>query len=382
MKIFHIVSTLSAGGAELHLLTLCRYLKRAGVEVIVAYLKKVKGSRFLQDDFTSEGIRVFNLNGDQIWDIRYLYRAFDIIYHENPDILHTHLPRADLVGFINHILNPSVPWICSIHDIYSKNHLRWRLVPIFNFIWGQADRIIAISEGVEKWLVMQNPKFLKKKVQIIHYGIDVEYFKKSYNNLRSSWNLEGKLIIGSIGRLEPRKGHEILILAMPLILKQIPNAILLIAGHDPWNYGQTLQNLIKQLNLESSVQLIGFQSDIPSFLHAIDVFAFASKSEGFGQVVIEAMAAGKPVVASKISPLTEIIEDGVSGFLVERDPRAFANLIIYLLKNPKEAKLIGNQAIRRVQQYFTAEAMTTKTLELYQQVLEEKQRRNKGYPIN
>src|SRR5207249_1367063 len=121
------------------------------------------------------------------------------------------------------------------------------------------------------------------------------------------WALEDKLVIGAIGRLEPRKGHDCLLHAMAELKKIIPGVSLVIAGHDPWGYGKGLQSLINRLDLRKEVRLVGFQSDIAAFLSVLDVFAFATQSEGFGQVVIEAMAAGKAVVASKIAPLTEII---------------------------------------------------------------------------
>jgi glycosyltransferase involved in cell wall biosynthesis len=158
---------------------------------------------------------------------------------------------------------------------------------------------------------------------------------------------------------------------MPAVFQQIPNAHLLICGHDPWGYGRTLQALIAELHLNGQVRLVGFQDDVPSFLHALDVFAFASHSEGFGQVVIEAMAAGKPVVASKIPPLTEIVVDGETGLLVEPDdPMAFAHAIAWLLTFPEEAKQMGRGGQERVMHQFSAEVMAEKTLSLYRMLIE------------
>jgi glycosyltransferase involved in cell wall biosynthesis len=157
---------------------------------------------------------------------------------------------------------------------------------------------------------------------------------------------------------------------MPAILERLPNAHLVIAGHDPWGYGKTLQKITDELGLNGQVKLVGFQNDIPSFLHVLDVFAFASRSEGFGQVVIEAMAAEKPVVVSKIPPLTELVVDGESGLLVDYDnPKAFAETIVWLLKNKEEARRIGEQGAKRVSDIFSAERMTQKTIELYKTLL-------------
>jgi Glycosyltransferase len=157
---------------------------------------------------------------------------------------------------------------------------------------------------------MQDYGLLPERVCVVYYGIEPERWISPTKDLRSEWGFFRKPVVGTIGRLEPRKGHDILIQAMPSIVQQFPQTILLIAGHDPWGYRQVLERMVAQLGMNDHVHFLGFQDDVLSFMHAIDVFAFASRSEGFGQVVIEAMAAGKPVVVSRIAPLTEIVVDG------------------------------------------------------------------------
>ncbi|HVO92727.1 MAG TPA: glycosyltransferase family 4 protein, partial [Terriglobales bacterium] len=182
-----------------------------------------------------------------------------------------------------------------------------------------------------------------------------------------------RAVIGSIGRLEPRENHECLIAAMPQVCKANPNALLLIAGHDPWGYGATLRRQIGELGLEENVRLVGFQNDIVSFLSALDVFAFATHSEGFGQVLVEAMAMSKPVVASRIPPLTEIVVDQQTGLLVERgNPQAFADAIIRLLKDPMDRARMGSLGRERVEQVFTAERMCRETIALYEDVIQQR----------
>ncbi len=362
----HVINTLSAGGAELHLLTLCSQLKKQGVEVIVACLKEgVKDSRPLRPDFEKEGIRVTNLGADRRFDLRCIVRLVRLLKEERPNLLHTHLPRADFLGAIGCFFCPSILWICSVHDIHSRSWSgKWAL-SLFNFVWRRPVAVIAISKAVRNWLVKERG-IPPENVRVIYYGIETQEFSQCNSDLRKTWRLDGQAVIGSIGRLESRKGHETLIRAMPIILQQLPNARLLIAGHDPWGYGETLKRTIVDLKLNEQVQYIGFQADIPSFLHCLDVFAFASSSEGFGQVVIEAMAAGKPVVASRIPPLTEIITNGETGVLVElNNAEAFANAIISLIRNPKEAGRLALRARDRVQRDFSVKTMSDNILALY-----------------
>jgi glycosyltransferase involved in cell wall biosynthesis len=228
---------------------------------------------------------------------------------------------------------------------------------------------VAIYHAVKDWLVKER-SVPDEKVTVIHYGIEPERFSQPTNASRKACALPRGDIVGSIGRLEPRKGHDSLIKAMATVCKELPHASLLIAGHDPWSYGPTLQGLISQLGLNGRVRLVGFHDDVASFLANLNVFAFASRSEGFGQVLIEAMAAGKPVLASKIPPLTEIVNDGETGLLVDPDdPEAFADAIVWLLSHREQARQMGKHGQQRVFRYFSAQRMTDETLSLYNTLL-------------
>jgi glycosyltransferase involved in cell wall biosynthesis len=369
VKVLHLITTLSTGGAELHLLTLCRYLKKRNVKVVVACLREhVKDSRSLRLDFEKEGIRVINVQADIRYDCLFVRKVARVLHSERPDILHTHLPRADFAAGFASIFHPELIWVCSVHAIYSEDWSgRWSL-PFFNLLWRKADAMLCISNAVRDWLVGRGMP--PDKARVIHYGIESKKFSESSRNLREQWGGNDKAVIGSIGRLEPRKNHECLIAAMPQICQAIPKTLLLIAGHDPCGYGVTLRRQIDGLGLGEHVRLVGFQNDVVSFLNAIDVFAFATNSEGFGQVMVEAMAMSKSVVASAIPPLTEIAVDGDTGLLVERgNPRAFADALIHLIKDPLKRERMGLRGRERVRKYFTAERMTQETTTLYEELM-------------
>jgi glycosyltransferase involved in cell wall biosynthesis len=372
MKVLHLINTLSTGGAEMHLLTLCRHLKRQNVQIVVACLREqVKDSRSLRLDFEEEGIRVINLQADSRYDSLFLGRIARVLREERPDILHTHLPRADFAGAFTRVFHPGLIWVCSVHAIYSEDWSgRWSL-PLFNLLWRRADVMLCISHGVRDWLVGRGVP--PDKARVVHYGIEPEKFSEPRINLRETLGLNDNAIVGSIGRLEPRKGHATLIQAMPELCRRLPKARLLIAGHDPWGYGATLRELIDRLGLGEKVRLVGFQSDVVSFLNALDVFAFASSSEGFGQVLVEAMAAAKPVVATRISPLTEIAVDQETGLLVESGtPVRFADALYRLLSNPEDLQRMGARGRERVEEFFNAKKMTEQTLALYEELLRSK----------
>ena len=207
MKVLHLINTLSTGGAEMHLLTLCRYLKRQNVEIVVACLREhVKDSRSLRLDFEEEDIRVINLQADSRYDSLFLRKIARVLREERPDILHTHLPRADFAGAFARVFHPGLVWVCSVHAIYSEDWSgRWSL-PLFNLLWRRADVMLCISHAVRDWLVGRGVP--PDKARVIHYGIELEKFFEPRVNLREQWGLNDNAVVGSIGRLEPRKGHD------------------------------------------------------------------------------------------------------------------------------------------------------------------------------
>jgi len=350
----------------LHLLTLCRHLRDRGVEPVVACLReRVVGSRSLRRDFEASGIRVADLGAAGRYDSRFFGRIMRLVAAEQPDILHTHLPRADMAGAFVKFRRPSIVWVSSVHAVYSVDwSARWSL-PLMHRLWRRADRILCISHAVRDWLI--GAGLPPERAAVIHYGIDTERLSGARIDLRQSWRLDGRFVIGSIGRLEPRKGHQVLIQAMPEILRQVANAQLLIAGHDPWGYGVELRRYIRDSKVDDRVSLVGFQSDVGAFLAALDVFAFATCSEGFGQVMVEAMAAGKPIVASRVAPLTEITAHEESALLVEPGaPAAFAHALVRLAREPVQRQLMAQRARERVRRYFGADRMAAATIALYQ----------------
>jgi glycosyltransferase involved in cell wall biosynthesis len=365
--VLHVINTLSAGGAELHLLTLCRYLQQRRVEVQVAYLREnVKGSRSLRADFEREGIRLKALGGAGRFSPRGIFSLRAVLREEPVDILHSHLPRGDLTAFLGR--RGRLPWVCSVHDIYSESWVGRRALGAWGAIWRRAHAVVAISGAVRDWLVIAH-RVRSERIRVIHYGIETEKWQSCATDLRAQWGLAGCRVIGAMGRLEPRKGFDLLLRAMPELVKRVPDVRLCLAGHDPWGYGETLRRMADELGLADYVRFAGFQSDVASFLHALDVFVFPTRSEGFGQVAIEAMAAQKPVVANRVVALEEIVVEGETGFLVNaEDAIEFASAIARLLLDPERATRMGAAGARRVHEYFNAAHMAEETHRLYEDI--------------
>lgn len=370
MKILHITNTVAAGGAEVTLLALCRHHRAAGLDLAVACLReRVRDTGSLRPEFEREGVVVRDLDCGRI-DPRCSWALRGLIREERPDILHTHLPRADIAGMLARGRKP-IPRVVTVHGTYGTQGV-WRyLKPALAGVWRRANAVLAPSSAVRAWLV-QSCGLPPESVRVVHNGVEVEAFASARSNLRSEWGLDARPVIGTVGRIEPGKGHDLLIRAMPQVLQEFPEALLLIAGAGPAGHVQRIADLIHSLGLRDRVRLEGFQEDVASFLRALDVFAFGSRSEGFGLAVAEAMAAGKPVIAARIPPMDEIVEDGETGLLVDPEsPDAFGRAIVALLREPATAERMGTAGRSRVAERFEASRMAADVLRIYSRLLEE-----------
>jgi glycosyltransferase involved in cell wall biosynthesis len=372
MNILYVTNTLHRGGAEAHLLLLGTGLQARGAICEIAYLRSIVsgGSIDLRDTFESAGIKTHYLNCEKSYDPRSGLRLNRLLATRKWDILHSHLPRADAAAIMCKVIHPRQTWISTIHHPYDNAYAGARLMPAMAPMWKRADGVIAVSEPVRQWSI-RRLGLSADRVRTIQHGIDIEPGVRARAGRLEGTAIEHRCCIGSIGRYEERKGHETLILAMVTVLKRFPNAQLKIAGHDPWGHGDVLRKMIVDLNLEQHVQLTGFITDKERFFSEIDVFAFASRSEGFGIVVLEAMHAGIPAIVSNISPLNEIICPGTSGLVADlENPRSFANAIMSLFENREYMRRIAVEGQRRVATEFSQERMVEKTLGYYHDVLD------------
>jgi glycosyltransferase involved in cell wall biosynthesis len=369
MNVLYVINTLHRGGAEAHLLLLARGLRSQGVACEVAFLRSSVegGSLDLRTAFEDASIATHYLGCEKSYDPRSGIRLSRILASRTWDVVHSHLPRADAAAAVCKVLRPQQAWISTVHHPYDEGNAysAARLIPVIAPMWRMADGIIAVSEPVREWCI-KSLGVSPNNVHTIVHGVDLEFSGYQPSRVQDGT----RYCIGSIGRYEERKGHETLIRAMVPILQEFPNAQLRIAGHDPWGYGDVLRRIIAELGLEQHVHLIGFMSDKAAFFSEIDVFAFASLSEGFGIVLLEAMEAGKPSVVSNISPLTEIITPGKSGLAARvEDPQSFANAIMTLFRTPEYLRDMGDEAHRRVVRDFSIERMVEKTLHYYNDIV-------------
>jgi glycosyltransferase involved in cell wall biosynthesis len=212
------------------------------------------------------------------------------------------------------------------------------------------------------------------RINVIYSGIEVQKFGLPLSTdviqqLTGQLGLNGAdPILVSVGRLHPIKGHKHLIPMMSQLLPRWPHARLLIVGEG--SERADLESAIAQAGLERSIALLGMRTDIRELLAISTAFVFPSISEGLPIAVLEAMAAGKPVIASRVGPMPEMVEDGVSGLLVPpEDPSALADAVGRLLTLPGQASQMGRQAQKIAATRFSVDAAARSMEALYRTVL-------------
>ncbi|HID63265.1 MAG TPA: glycosyltransferase family 1 protein [Anaerolineae bacterium] len=252
-----------------------------------------------------------------------------------------------------------------------------RLNPFDKLFSRFVDRFIYISEAVAKNYASQGVPAAKGEV--IHNAVELSEFAVGGDgaSVRSEfgWTVQERLV-GVIGRLDWWKGHEYFLEALAQAAEQLPYLRGLIVGepeNSPMNraYLQRLKHLVESLELEDKVVFTGFRTDVPRLIAALDVVVLSSSApEPFGRVVIEGMAAGKPVIATAAGGVPEIIEDGVSGILVPpKDARAMGKAILRLLSDREMARRMGLAARQRVEERFSARGYVAATQKAYDALL-------------
>lgn len=370
IRLCYLITTFAVGGAENHLLALVERLPRERFEVTVAFFKEEAiEARSLVPDFEALGVRVVDLGMRPRWDLRGMRRLVELLKEGRFHILHTHLFRADLMGAIARRW-AEVPYLCStIHNTDAFYlHPLWRRLA--RWTAGQADRVIVISDDIGSFLV-NRVGIDRKQVTRIHYGLDGSTSRPgARESIRRELGLGLDVpVAGIIARLTPQKNHSGLLEAFATVQAKLPDAHLLIVGHDPGGLRTRLEALVDQLGLSQSVHFLGYRDDREAILEAIDCFVLPSRWEGFGLVLLEAMAVGRPVVATQVGAIPEIVVDESTGLLVEvKDCPALSDALIRVLGDLGLARRLGENGRRRVLAKFTPQSMVAATVACYEQI--------------
>jgi glycosyltransferase involved in cell wall biosynthesis len=210
---------------------------------------------------------------------------------------------------------------------------------------------------------------------LIYNGIDFSEFTADPDSsgLNKTTGIKHEHVIGMVSHLEPLKGHKVLLNAAKSILKADYNIKLSIVGHEAGGtkqYVHELKSLANDLGIAKHVMFLGYRKNVAEILKTFDICVLCSFEEGFGRVLVEYMACGKPVIATNVGGIPEIVVDGETGILVPvGDHKSLAEAIIRLIDDPLLSRQMGNDGRLRVQKYFDLKMNVRKTQELYQKLI-------------
>jgi glycosyltransferase involved in cell wall biosynthesis len=370
------------GGAEILVLEFARRLDPARFKSYMCTTRAPEPDRqalAAQEaaELEAAGITVLTLNRHSSWSLAPWARLYALMRRERIDVVHAHMPRASIPGSLLARL-AGVPVIISHeHGSILYGHPIRKLLDR-NVVGRCSDVVLAVSDW-DRRKIIELEGIPAERVRVFRNGILA--FPEAKRGVRAELELPGAALIGAVGRLDPVKGYDDLIRAVGL-LKSNGRAIrCVIAGVGPDE--ERLRRLIGELDLAHEVRLLGLRNDVPDVLRALDVAVLPSHSEGAPLAVIEYMAAGTPIVATKVGGVPELIEDGVHGLLVApRDPPRLAAAIGRLLDDGTLARGLADGAWNRQQAELdlavTVQRLETLYLELFANSRRHSKRRQVG----
>ncbi|HSC26180.1 MAG TPA: glycosyltransferase [Vicinamibacterales bacterium] len=312
-----------------------------------------------------EGLDLIPLAPKTEMDLGAAWRLSRLIRRLEPDILHAHDPHGVAMAALALSMStePAKPPLVAARRV----DFRLRSSALSRWKYRQVDCFICASEAIRQLLLADGVP--ETRAVTVHEGIDIDHVEAAptADLHQELWLPHNAPIVGNVAALVPHKGHRHLVEAAALVVRKVPDARFIIAGEGELK--ASLERQIKDHHLEKHVILVGFRPDVLSLHKAFDIFVLSSVTEGLGTSLLDAMACGKPIVATTAGGIPEVVSDGETGFLVPpRDHGAMADAIVRLLNDGGLRVRMGGAAGVRVRRKFSAERMVQETQRVYERV--------------
>lgn len=381
MKILQVAYRSDIYGGEKILFNLAKHLRIKGHDVLAACPSY--GS--LVEALRNEGVRVEIIPIKKTFDLIGALRLRTLIIREGVDVLHTHGMLVNIVGRIASRM-ARVPVSVSTVQLTrelagggrAKNIRQWLKGKYYraldNITAGVNDRVIAVSNSVKLDLIQQGVS--PHKITVINNSIEIEPWQGSRDEIykkkkREELGIDNGPVLGTIARLSPQKDIHTFLHAISDVVREFPSLRCLIVGDG--DQRRELENLSQRLELRGNVIFLGYRDDVREILEIFDVFVLSSLWEGFPLVVLEAMAASKPVVATEVPGTAEAVVDEKTGLLVPlRNSTRLGDSIKRLLRDKKFSQNMGKAGRGRVEKYFSVAKMVDDTETLYNDLMKSK----------
>src|SRR5579884_214065 len=367
LTICQVLHSLQVGGAEVLAARLARQLGRS-YRFVFACLDEL-GS--LGQELRGEGFAVHVFKRRAGLDWKCPWRLASFLWQEGVDLVHAHQYTPFFYALAARRLYRRPPVLFTEHGRHHPDYPRRKRMLANRLLLEKRDRVVGVGQAVRRALV-HNEGIPDRRVGVIYNGIDIAPFSKSRPDRLSVRREIGvgadDLVLLQVARLNYLKDHATALRTVSKLRQERPDVRLVLVGEGEER--GSIQELIQRLDLSANVRLLGLRTDVNRMLAAADVFLLSSISEGIPLTLIEAMAAGVPVVSTNVGGVPEVIEDSQTGLLAPAgDDAALAGHVLRLMRNPQWRGEIVRRAQKRAQQIFSEEQMHQSYQKLYQEML-------------
>jgi len=369
LKVLQLVEDLKIGGLERVIASIAYGLDRKRYDIEVWCFS---GRGDIAEELTGNGAKV------KMIDIRSCYNPFSILklaslFKEyKPDIVHTHTYFGNTIGRVAAKLAGVPAVVTHVHSIYRDYAAKHLLIERFLSVF--ADKIICCSEAVKDFVVKREKIHSKKVIVIYNGALPAESDNpEDMSNYRKAHGIDGTdIVLSTVASLRVQKGHKYFLDGLAHVVKKHNNVKYLIAGEGPLR--KELEEYVDKLGLSSNVVFLGTEKNIQTLLGITDIFVLPSLVEGLSLAAVEAMAYGKPIVASRTGGLPEVVTDSVTGYLVPpEDSEGIARRINELIDDKDKRMIMGAEAKKVFEKKFNIKIMLSRIEGLYEDIIHSKQ---------
>ena len=370
MRILFLSTSMGMGGADSQLLSAAHGMRSRGHEVRIVSLTQL-GPMGLEAQ--RAGIPTESLDMRRgVPDPRGLVRLVRLVRAWRPDVLHSHMVHANLMARVLRVITPVPVMVSTIHNIYEGGRLRMAAYRLTNAL---VDHVTIVSQAAADRFVRERivPKSL---LTVIPNGVDTEQFRRIPrevgHSLRQSLGLEGKFVWLAVGRFEIAKDYPNMLRGFARVRERFPQAVLLLVGRG--SLQSETERLAQSLGLGSGVRFLGVRDDVVQVMSAADGYVMSSAWEGMPMVLLEAAAAGLPIVTTRVGGNHEVVRDGESGFVVPpRDHEALGRAMLQLMElSETERRSMGDRGREIIRVHYGLNRVVERWEELYRDVLARK----------
>lgn len=362
--ILYLSTSSGPGGAERVISNLSASLDPSRYRAVLCLFRP----GWIQAHTESRGVRTYVIPTHGMFDWRWMLRFRRLLKDEHVDVIHAHEFDANVQGTFVATLS-GIPLVATVHG---KNYFWEKFRRRLAYRWvSRRATMVAVSENLKHFIV-EKVGVDSRDVRVVYNGVDVlpPCDPADVDQCRKELDLSaGNQIVGVVGNLYPVKGHQYLIAAIPAILAKCPKTTFVFAGRGQLE--AELKAQAHQLGVDGHVRFLGLRQDIPRILALLDVFVLPSLSEGLSMAILEAMVAGKPVVATDVGGNPELVEDGATGYLVpSQNSQALADRVIALLMEQGRSLQFGKAGQLHARGQFSLQTMVQNYQTLYEQCME------------